>query len=85
MEGLVDRRLARRARRGCRRRSWSACLGSRYRGWNAKHFHEHLKRDHGFTRGFTWTKTQLHAAGLLGRAQSAGCIGASASASRAKA
>ena len=35
-----------------------------YRGWNVKHFHEHLVRDHGFRWGYTWTKTQLHTAGL---------------------
>jgi transposase len=39
-----------------------------YRGWNVKHFHEHLRRDHGFRWGYTWVKTQLHAAGLVERA-----------------
>ena len=36
-----------------------------YRGWNVKHFHEHLVARHGFRWGYTWTKTQLHAAGLV--------------------
>jgi transposase len=43
-----------------------------YRGWNVKHFHEHLVRDHGFRWGYTWTKTQLHTAGLVQRAKRRG-------------
>ena len=38
-----------------------------YRGWNVRHFHEHLVRDHNFRWGYTWTKTQLHTAGLVER------------------
>ena len=34
-------------------------------GWNVKHFHEHLVRRHNFGWGYTWTKAQLHAAGLV--------------------
>ena len=43
-----------------------------YCGWNVKHFHEHGVRDHKFTWGYTWTKTQLHAAGLVERAKRRG-------------
>jgi hypothetical protein len=43
-----------------------------YRGWNVKHFHEHGVRDHKFAWGYTWTKTQLHAAGLVERAKRRG-------------
>jgi hypothetical protein len=43
-----------------------------YRGWNVKHFHEHLRRDHGFRWGYTWVKTQLHTAGLVERARRRG-------------
>jgi transposase len=43
-----------------------------YRGWNVKHFHEHGVRDHRFAWGYTWTKTQLHAAGLVERAKRRG-------------
>lgn len=39
-----------------------------YRGWNVKHFHEHLRRDHGFRWSYTWVKTQLHGSGLVSRA-----------------
>jgi transposase len=38
---------------------------TRYVGFTAKHFHEHLVRDHGFGWGYTWTKTFLHSQGLL--------------------
>ncbi len=43
-----------------------------YRGWNVKHFHEHGVSDHKFAWGYTWTKTQLHAAGLVERAKRRG-------------
>ena len=43
-----------------------------YRGWNVKHFHEHGVADHKFTWGYTWTKTQLHTAGLVERAKRRG-------------
>jgi hypothetical protein len=43
-----------------------------YRGWNVKHFHEHLRRDHGFRWGYTWVKTELHTAGLVERAKRRG-------------
>ncbi len=33
-----------------------------------KHFHEHLRREHGFRWGYTWVTTQLHASGLGVRA-----------------
>lgn len=36
----------------------------RYGGFTAKHFHEHLVRDHGFRWGYTWTKTFLQGRGL---------------------
>ena len=36
----------------------------RYEGFTARHFHEHLVRDHGFRWGYTWTKTFLHGRGL---------------------
>jgi hypothetical protein len=43
-----------------------------YRGWNVKHFHEHGMREHKFTWGYTWTKVQLHTAGLVERAKRRG-------------
>lgn len=43
-----------------------------YLGWNVKHFHEHLVKRHSFRWGYTWTKTQLHTAGLVDRAKRRG-------------
>jgi hypothetical protein len=45
---------------------------SHHQGWTAKHFHEHLQQQHSFGWGYTWTKTQLHAAGLVERAKRRG-------------
>lgn len=42
-----------------------ALYRERYAGFTAKHFHEHLVRDHGFRWGYTWTKTYLQGRGLL--------------------
>jgi hypothetical protein len=30
----------------------------RYAGFTAKHFHEHLVREHGFRWGYAWTKAR---------------------------
>lgn len=70
-EGLKDRRLGRpsaRAIAASERAEMLALYRNRHRGWTAKHFHDWGKRHHGFWWGYTWTKTQLHAAGLLDRA-----------------
>jgi hypothetical protein len=36
-------------------------------GWNVKHFHEHLQKQHSFRWSYTWVKTQLHTAELVER------------------
>ena len=36
-----------------------------YTGWTVKHFHDQLRKHHGFRWSYTWTKTHLHAAGLV--------------------
>jgi hypothetical protein len=75
MAGLVDRRLGKPSRRRIPSRDVQLMLelyGGVYWGWNVKHFHEHLVRDHGFRWGYTWVKTQLHTAGLVDRAKRRG-------------
>jgi transposase len=70
-EGLKDRRLGRpsaRAIAASERAGMLELYRGRHRGWTAKHFHDWGKRHHEFAWGYTWTKTQLHAAGLLQRA-----------------
>ena len=75
LEGLVDRRLGKLSPKRAPLADLGRMLGlyrGPYRGWNVKHFHEHLVRDHGFRWGYTWVKTQLHTAGLVGRAKRGG-------------
>jgi transposase len=70
-EGLRDRRLGKPSSRrvpAAEKDRMLALYREAYRGWNVKHFHEHLWRDHGFRWGYTWVKTQLHTAGLVERA-----------------
>ena len=73
--GLLDRRLG--------KASGGACLSivsaevetlyrTRYSGFTAKHFHEHLVQRHNFAWSYTWTKTFLHSKGLLERAKRRG-------------
>jgi transposase len=73
--GLLDRRLGKASPRRIGEAEMDRMLElyrTVYRGWNVKHFHEHGVRDHKFAWGYTWTKTQLHAAGLVDRAKRRG-------------
>lgn len=75
LDGLVDGRLGRPSAKRVPRREVGLMLDlyrHSYRGWNVKHFHEHLVRHHGFRWGYTWVKTQLHTAGLVERARRRG-------------
>jgi transposase len=45
---------------------------TRYVGFTAKHFHDHLVSDYAFSWGYTWTKAFLHAKGLLKKAERRG-------------
>jgi transposase len=70
-EGLRDRRLGKASSKRVpvdEKDRVLALYREAHRGWNARHFHEHLRRDHGFRWGYTWIKTQLHTAGLVERA-----------------
>ena len=75
LDGLADRRLGKpspkRVPAAERERMLDLYRGT-YRGWNVKHFHEHLRRDHGFRWGYTFVKTELHTAGLVERAKRRG-------------
>ncbi len=66
--GLLDRRLGKASGRQVPADEAMAVerlYRERFTGFTAKHFHEHLVRDHGFRWGYTWTKTFLHGRGLL--------------------
>lgn len=68
LEGLNDRRLGKpspkRVPAGWARRVEQLYL-ERYQDFTAKHFHEHLVRDHGFGWSYTWTRTFLQQRRLL--------------------
>ena len=73
--GLLDRRLGKISTRRVPAEALEEMLElyrHRYLGWNVKHFHEHLLRDHDFSWGYTFIKTQLQAAGLVERAKRRG-------------
>ena len=69
--GLLDQRLGKASGKRVPV-DWEAAVErlyrTRYGGFTARHFHEHLVRDHGLSWGYTWTKTFLQSKGLLVRA-----------------
>src|SRR4030088_1396666 len=68
-DGLVDRRMGRRAPRRAPAEELERMLGlfrDKYADFTAKHFHEQLQKRHGYVLGYTVTKLALHAAGLVG-------------------
>jgi transposase len=70
LDGLMDRRLGKASFRRVPVDKIAWMLGqyrTHHMGWNVKHFHEHLQRQHDFRWGYTWTKLQLQAAGLVDR------------------
>ena len=73
--GLLDRRLGGISGKRVpvdREQEVEALYRTRYSGFTARHFHEHLVRDHQFSWGYTWTKLFLQSKGLLVRAKTRG-------------
>lgn len=68
LEGLNDRRLGNPSPKRVPE-EWALRVAQlyceRYQDFTAKHFHEHLVRDHAFAWGYTWTRTFLHQRRLL--------------------
>lgn len=67
-EGLIDRRRGRASgRRAAVDRIEFVVEQYRTRDWDftVKHFHEALRAEHGFSLGYTWTKTVLQSRGLV--------------------
>ncbi len=62
-DGLADRRLGQPSPKRVPQ-EWADRLEQlyreRYSGFNAKHFWEHLVKDHDFPFGYTWAKSFLH-------------------------
>jgi transposase len=63
IEGLADRRLGKPSPKRVPA-AWEDRLEQlyreRYSGFNAKHFWEHLVKDHGFPFSYSWAKSYLH-------------------------
>lgn len=75
LDGLLDKRLGKSSAKRVPTDEIAWMLDeyrTRYTGWNVKHFHEQLVKSHGFRWGYTWTKAQLHTAGLVERAKRRG-------------
>jgi len=67
-EGLLDRRLGKAsAHRICvdEVERVKVLYRDRYSGWNVKHFHERAAAEHGLSASYGWTKSVLHASGLV--------------------
>jgi transposase len=74
-EGLVDRRRGRPSPRrtpAAEVQRVVALYRDRYQGFNGRHFHDTVRRDHGVTLSYTHVKQLLHEAGLLRRKQARG-------------
>ena len=74
-DGLLDRRLGKASGKRVpvdRAAEVESLYRTRYSGFTARHFHEHLARDHGFSWSYSWTKTFLQSKGLLVRAPKRG-------------
>lgn len=69
--GLLDRRLGKASGKRVpvdRCEEVEALYRARYQGFTARHFHEHLVRDHRFAWSYSWTKAFLQSRNLLPKA-----------------
>lgn len=67
-DGLIDRRVGKPSphRISVTEADRIAALyRERYQGWTVKHFHERCQERHGLQASYGWTKSVLHAAGLV--------------------
>lgn len=75
LSGLLDKRLGKASARRVPVDEVAWLLEeyrAHYDGWTVKHFHETVQRRCGFRWSYSWTKTQLHAAGLVSAARRRG-------------
>ena len=69
--GLLDRRIGKASGKRVpvdRCEEVEHLYRTRYQGFTARHFHEHLVRDHRFAWSYSWTKTFLQSRNLLPKA-----------------
>jgi transposase len=70
-DGLADRRMGRASPKRAPQEELERMLGlyrDKYSDFTVKHFHEQLRKRHGYVLGYTVTKLALHAAGLVRKA-----------------
>lgn len=68
LAGLLDRRLGKASPHRVPADETSRVLElyrTRYSDWPVKHFHDRLVERHGIARSYGWTKSVLHASGLV--------------------
>ncbi len=73
--GLLDRRIGKASGRRVpvdRCEEVEHLYRTRYQGFTARHFHEHLVRDHRFAWSYSWTKAFLQSRDLLQKAEHRG-------------
>ncbi len=73
--GLLDRRIGKASGRRVpvdRSEEVEHLYRTRYQGFTARHFHEHLVRDHRFAWSYSWTKAFLQSRNLLPKAERRG-------------
>jgi transposase len=73
--GLLDRRIGKASGKRVpadRCDEVEALYRTRYQGFTARHFHEHLVRDHRFAWSYSWTKAFLQSRHLLPKAKRRG-------------
>ena len=73
--GLLDRRLGKASGKRVpvdRCEEVERLYRTRYQGFTARHFHEHLVRDHRFAWSYSWTKVFLQSRNLLPKAERRG-------------
>jgi len=68
LDGLRDGRLGKASPKAIPQEVEAAILGlyrNAYRGWNVKHFHEHVVRHHNYSLSYSCLKGRLQGAGLV--------------------
>jgi transposase len=68
LEGIADKRVGKISPRRAKKietEVLTTLYREKYSGFNVRHFHEIAVREHGVTRGYTWTRKSLSAAGLV--------------------
>jgi transposase len=78
--GLLDRRIGKASGKRVpvdRCEEVEVLYRTRYQGFTARHFHEHLVREHRFTWSYSWTKAFLPRRNLLAKGRGVARTGAS--------